>query len=479
MSIETTIAYETYRTQIGSVLTHRIRKRLQRSGFHTPGMDGEQRNSNELSAVSSNATSSQTPLLARQDTHLSLDTIADANADIPARLQEQLSVLQFDDSSRRLHHSRTQELPRRFLAHFAASQRADAPIEEREAALVEALATGLARSDSVIEALRETEELWENQRGFVFFGRLKFSANARLPGDATQWTNSKQRCAHAVVSSGGKRLLRLHRPSPYTKNTVPLPDPRWEWSTTWLIDMKRPCDAQGWDYNWRYTQYGWHGHPKTRHSFVRRRRWVRERRRAAPMSTAAAQAPDQTVELKNAMSPATGMPGTALYRPPSDCEPEQSEKPEPEPPHNSAFADPQTPHAVLLTRISAGPPPTADTLLPAISSERALELLSWEQALPTRWPFTAFARVKEEAEREAHQDYLSRSGAEMHGAWREAVIDCNFRRVARVLGACRLDRERASFWRLWMEGPPEGEEGDMEDVWDLLESRVRHLRRAW
>ncbi|KAJ2812039.1 hypothetical protein H4S07_001676 [Coemansia furcata] len=57
-----------------------------------------------------------------------------------------------------------------------------------------------------------------------------------------------------------------------------LPDPSWQWvSPRWLIDMTRDVDDDGWQYAARFSA-AWHG----RHSaqaFVRRRRWLRLRRR--------------------------------------------------------------------------------------------------------------------------------------------------------------------------------------------------------
>ncbi|KAJ2491302.1 hypothetical protein IWW37_002384 [Coemansia sp. RSA 2050] len=59
-----------------------------------------------------------------------------------------------------------------------------------------------------------------------------------------------------------------------------LPDPSWQWvSPRWLIDMTQDVDENGWQYASRFSESAaWHG----RHSaqgFVRRRRWLRLRRR--------------------------------------------------------------------------------------------------------------------------------------------------------------------------------------------------------
>ncbi|KAJ2466795.1 hypothetical protein GGI03_001916 [Coemansia sp. RSA 2337] len=60
-----------------------------------------------------------------------------------------------------------------------------------------------------------------------------------------------------------------------------LPDPSWQWvSPRWLIDMTQDVDEDGWQYASRFSSSAtWHG----RHSaqgFVRRRRWLRLRRRS-------------------------------------------------------------------------------------------------------------------------------------------------------------------------------------------------------
>jgi hypothetical protein len=96
--------------------------------------------------------------------------------------------------------------------------------------------------------------------------------------------------------------------------------------------------------------------------------------------------------------------------------------------------------------------------------------------LPTRWPFTAYARILASARACGHDDDPSRSDGELHGgAWRGTVVECNFRRVARIFKRCDLDRRRLEFWRTWLgEGPPEeANTASRDDLWDLLEARVR------
>jgi hypothetical protein len=115
--------------------------------------------------------------------------------------------------------------------------------------------------------------------------------------------------------------------------------------------MSLECDAQGWQYNIVFRDAGWHAYPRFRHSFVRRRHWVRERRIAHPTSTAAALAPDQPDDLKLPLSPAAAEP------------------------HNSAFADPRTPSPAPVATVSAGPPPVLNSLLPGLDPHKAVDLL--------------------------------------------------------------------------------------------------------
>ncbi|KAJ1769434.1 hypothetical protein LPJ74_004040 [Coemansia sp. RSA 1843] len=71
-----------------------------------------------------------------------------------------------------------------------------------------------------------------------------------------------------------------------------LPDPSWQWvSPRWLIDMTLDVDDDGWQYSSRFGQPVWHGRHSATRSFVRRRRWLRLRRR--PRTT-------QTVDAVNA-----------------------------------------------------------------------------------------------------------------------------------------------------------------------------------
>jgi hypothetical protein len=58
-----------------------------------------------------------------------------------------------------------------------------------------------------------------------------------------------------------------------------VPDPSWEWSwKTWYVDMSYDVDEEGWQYSFSFaSRFSWHGTHPWFHSFVRRRRWLRQR----------------------------------------------------------------------------------------------------------------------------------------------------------------------------------------------------------
>ncbi|KAI9715541.1 MAG: hypothetical protein M1828_000793 [Chrysothrix sp. TS-e1954] len=103
--------------------------------------------------------------------------------------------------------------------------------------------------------------LYENQRGWFFFGTPKFSANTLGPFDVSAWQN-----AH-------------FQPSPVSILDAQLPDPGWQWEwRTWYVDMSWDVDEEGWQYSFMFQkQFAWHGTHPFSHSFVRRRRWLRKR----------------------------------------------------------------------------------------------------------------------------------------------------------------------------------------------------------
>ncbi|KAJ5960590.1 uncharacterized protein N7479_007740 [Penicillium vulpinum] len=109
----------------------------------------------------------------------------------------------------------------------------------------------------------EMDILYENQRGWFFFGVPRYSHSSLLNFDPSAW------------------MTQDRRPSPVNITNAQLPDPSWEWTwKTWYVDMSGDTDEQGWQYSFSFTSSSWHGTQPWFHSFVRRRRWVRLRTKA-------------------------------------------------------------------------------------------------------------------------------------------------------------------------------------------------------
>lgn len=111
------------------------------------------------------------------------------------------------------------------------------------------------------EPSSELEVLYENQRGWFFFGIPFYSSRSLLQFDPPAWVNKD------------------HRESPVNITNAQLPDPSWEWAwPTWYVDMSDDVDEEGWQYSFSFLpKCGWHGTHSWFHSYVRRRRWVRLR----------------------------------------------------------------------------------------------------------------------------------------------------------------------------------------------------------
>ncbi|WFD26082.1 hypothetical protein MNAN1_001057 [Malassezia nana] len=79
--------------------------------------------------------------------------------------------------------------------------------------------------------------LHENQRGMVFFGVSKrFSSNVLFLTDPAPWTD-----AHGVNTA-------------LNTSTFQLPDSSWEWvHPTWMVDMTGDTDEDGWQYSGSFT----------------------------------------------------------------------------------------------------------------------------------------------------------------------------------------------------------------------------------
>ncbi|KAJ1550015.1 hypothetical protein HK405_001626, partial [Cladochytrium tenue] len=66
------------------------------------------------------------------------------------------------------------------------------------------------------------------------------------------------------------------------------------WVTDWTIDMRGDVDPDGWSYSVHFRYPEWSGAPDMTH-YVRRRRWIRTRRRAATAASVPAQLPAASV----------------------------------------------------------------------------------------------------------------------------------------------------------------------------------------
>ncbi|EPS29718.1 hypothetical protein PDE_04668 [Penicillium oxalicum 114-2] len=114
-----------------------------------------------------------------------------------------------------------------------------------------------------ITELSELDILYENQRGWFFFGIPLYSHSSLLNFDPPAW------------------MTQDKRPSAVNITNAQVPDPSWEWAwRTWYVDMSGDVDEQGWQYAFSFTTSKWHGTHPWFHSFVRRRRWVRLRTKA-------------------------------------------------------------------------------------------------------------------------------------------------------------------------------------------------------
>ncbi|KAE8224449.1 hypothetical protein CF319_g2650 [Tilletia indica] len=83
----------------------------------------------------------------------------------------------------------------------------------------------------------EYDVLYENQRGVLWFGTPKFSPSTLLQWDPSPWTDID------------------HRNCPYNIVTAQLPDDTWEWVyPEWMIDMTADTDESGWQYAGSFGQ---------------------------------------------------------------------------------------------------------------------------------------------------------------------------------------------------------------------------------
>lgn len=115
--------------------------------------------------------------------------------------------------------------------------------------------TGESDSSSVIDIL------YENQRGWFFFGIPLYSHSSLLNLDPAPW------------------MTKDFKDSAVDITNAQVPDPSWIWGwKTWYVDMSYDVDEEGWQYSFSFgKKWAWHGSHPWFHSFVRRRRWLRKR----------------------------------------------------------------------------------------------------------------------------------------------------------------------------------------------------------
>jgi len=102
--------------------------------------------------------------------------------------------------------------------------------------------------------IRTCEECFENMRWSIRHG---WSLKSFLPTDRWSWS-----------SKDGKRERQC--------NSVKLPSSSWTWECDWFIDKSVECDIDGWQYA---VDFPAHYYKKSgRLSFVKRRKWIRNRR---------------------------------------------------------------------------------------------------------------------------------------------------------------------------------------------------------
>jgi len=107
----------------------------------------------------------------------------------------------------------------------------------------------------------EIDVLYENQRGWFFFGIPLYSHSSLLNFDPSPW----------MTKDGKDSAVNI--------TNAQVPDPSWEWEWKyWYVDMSHDVDEEGWQYSFSFSRnFSWHGTHPWFHCFVRRRRWLRKR----------------------------------------------------------------------------------------------------------------------------------------------------------------------------------------------------------
>ncbi|BGP18869.1 hypothetical protein JCM10213v2_006949 [Rhodosporidiobolus nylandii] len=378
--------------------------------------------SHDSTSSSSPATSVRSPSPIETPTRtLSID------ASSPASIRRTTSRLTYRSGNRRHLHlpGRPKFLPKKKRTGRVESSLADGPaFDEAVAAALKQV--GVLQDD---EEKVEVDVLYEHQRGLVVFGLPKFSANALLQIDPSEW------CDESL------------RPSPFTPHDYPCP-PYWCWRDSW-------------SYALRFRSRFWRGEATFPYAFVRRRRWIRMR-----------------VYRPQPFFPASSGPSTATGSSKLDVATEISS--------GATDVDDQCgaadPDVVSDLRSACRALPLSPERRAALFAESAT---ASAEGIDPRDPFVSYRRLKLEA-----QATGGASGGEEKPVWRDAVRELNYRRVAGVLKSHgRIDRRRLDLWRIWLGAPLEqkrkegkgvdeaaevdgGNKPEIEDVWDVIESRL-------
>ena len=433
-----------------------------------------------------------------------------------------------------------------------------------------------------LKELFEYDVLYENQRGLMVFGIPKFSAKTLFQWDPASWTN---------VYNGN---------SAYNIVNAQLPDPSWEWvHPEWMIDMSGDVDESGWQYSYNFGRFTtplftrptqiipranakgneimnermarmadrrhaketsreddgfealkrtararsakWTGIPN-QNKYVRRRRWIRLRKRKAlPFSATASNTPAAGTPL--GMGKASGewshlVEEEQRRKERREAREENASSSDDESLSNlesdetdsvAEYASDGAGSSVFLPRhtpgnLRNGPEPTAfkvgkeqerqkrhareftgtirelKSLLPAILDQRhrlpnrqRVEKELWLTEVDARNPFISWSLVKRRLddddlafagtslrarERRYAQRALERKSrasqrrtssvsateskdADMAGPHeqsynltKDALVEINFRRVMRIMRACKVDRQKLQLWKIWLAVEP-------------------------
>ncbi len=147
----------------------------------------------------------------------------------------------------------------------------------------------------------EIDVLYENQRGWFFFGIPLYSHSSLLNFDPAPW----------ITKDGKDSAVNI--------TNAQVPDPSWEWAwKSWYVDMSHDVDEEGWQYSFSFSRkFSWHGTHPWFHCFVRRRRWLRKRVKKQGMREKAASDVAHTltgdyftIHTKRGRSPGSGLENT-------------------------------------------------------------------------------------------------------------------------------------------------------------------------